>query len=77
MCYLCCTMKTKLKLVTVCWVTTVRIELPDNVNLDELNACDGPNADLASDIIKDASGQINWKDGEVTDVIDEEMEMEN
>lgn len=62
----------KNKLVTVCWSVTVEVKLPKGVGVDELEAFDSPKKiqDLASNIVLEASENISWKDGVITDVQD-------
>lgn len=61
------------KIVTVCWSTTVEVELPDDVGINELNEFTGPNAERANKIIKDGYHNIHMKDGVITDVEDEDF----
>lgn len=63
------------KLITVSWSTTVEVEIParlGNPGIDELEAYDSPKEiqDIASEAVKAASNQLNWKDGVITDVQD-------
>jgi hypothetical protein len=63
------------KLITVAWSTTVEVEIPTrlgNPGVDELEAIDSPKEiqDLASEAVKAASNQLNWKNGVITDVQD-------
>lgn len=62
----------KKKIITVCWSYTVAKELPDHVGIDELEAIDSPLEvqTLADEIVKEASENITWKDGIITDVQD-------
>ena len=63
------------KLITVCWSYTVEADVPDGVGVDELEdymLCE-TNPDLAkvaNTVVREASNNINWKDGVITDVQD-------
>lgn len=60
------------KLVTVAWATTVEIELPEEIGLEELTDWQASTEieELASKAAKEAFDNISWKGGEITDVQD-------
>ncbi len=62
------------KLVTVMWSTTVSVDLPEGADLESLNDWKGPHAELGGKIVCDASDNIEWKQGEITDVQDDDTE---
>ena len=64
------------KLVTVMWSTTLSVNLPDGADINTLNDWHGPHAELGGKIISDASNQIEWKQGEITDVQDDDTDLE-
>lgn len=60
------------KLVTVCWSYTVEADLPEGTDADDLDGfmLSESLAEVASKIVQEASNNINWKDGVITDVQD-------
>jgi len=60
------------KLVTVCWSCTIEVNLPEGIGVDELEDLGQSEEiqNLASNIVRDASNNISWKDGVITDVQD-------
>lgn len=62
------------KLIRVIWSVSVEVEIPTRfeklANADNIEDFDNPRdfQKIISDAVADASGQINWKDGIITDV---------
>jgi hypothetical protein len=58
------------KHITVTWSYTIGVDVPENVGIEELNDITASDdvQKLASDIVQQASNNINWKHGEITDV---------
>lgn len=64
------------KLVTVTWSITIGLDVPDDVSNETLIEADFNSPEnvqtLACKACQDASAEINWKDGQITDVQDAE-----
>lgn len=65
----------KRKLITVCWSYTVEMDVPEhleNISVDELEDFTSPKEiqDLASNAVRQAGANLNWKDGIITDIQD-------
>lgn len=58
------------KLVTVTWSVTMETELPEEATLDSLNDWKGEHSELGARIVSEASCNVSWKCGEITDVSD-------
>ena len=52
------------------WSTTVIVDVPEDATFDTLNDWNGPHAELGGKIVSDASNNIEWKQGEITEVED-------
>lgn len=66
------------KLITVVYSTTVAIDVPEGITderifeADRVRACLSANEEkLITKILQDASSQIGWRDGEITDIQEE------
>ena len=70
--------KTIKKYVTISWSHTVEVEIPvefaDRADVDGMESYSSPAAfkEIISEAVKQASTEINWKDGIITDVQDVE-----
>ena len=59
------------KLITIAWSISKEVDLPDNVDVEQLfEARDLVHQGIESEIIRQASLDINWKDGQITGVDD-------
>lgn len=63
-------MKRKTKLVTVCWSTTLEVELPDDVTIESLNNPQNPYYPIGYTLKCNGYEQISESDGEITDIQD-------
>lgn len=65
------------KLITVVYSTTVTIDVPEGITDEQIFAADQRRISATEDaeklltkILQDASSQIGWRDGEITDIQD-------
>lgn len=56
------------------WSVTVEAEIPAGIDVEALEAFDSPESVqvLASDIVRNASENLNWKCGVITDISEAE-----
>ncbi len=61
-----------LKLITICWSTTIRREVPDE--FEKRTQDDFP--ELKNELLEEASGNCSWREFEITDVQEEAMTLD-
>jgi len=66
------------KLITVVYSATVAIDVPEGISDEQIFAADqkrvcltGDEEKLITKILQEASAQIGWRDGEITDIQEE------